>query len=300
MQTAPNGGPSGLGSGATALVRTVGLEPTHLAVLEPKSSASTNFARLARVGAYHAAVSGHTHNLSLLRSVIWLLVVACGGAPSQATAPQNAPEAKAPPAPAKAAEPAKPPPAKLAVLRDDVPLPLKKILGRSVADVQALLGEPLGKGMVRDSCVRFVPDRTFFGCKYALQRYADKTDNFKAVQVAFEEGVATEVAFDGWKHATGLFDPQALLTAIGLTLPEPGVESTPKPNVRLWRWFNHIARLVIDGKQYRVDLSVVDDEWSRSRVEIYLNDSLTPEQAAKIQQPAGNEPAPGDEPAKAP
>jgi len=283
-------------------VRTVGLEPTHLAVLEPKSSASTNFARLARVGAYHAAVSGHTLNLSSPRSVIWLLVAACGGPstsrpsgpdPNQATAPQKAPEAKVSPT-----EPAKAPaeaPAKLAVIRDDVPLPLTKILGQPVADVQALLGEHLGKGMARDSCVRLVPDRTFFACKYALQSYADKTDNFRAVQVAFEDGVATEVAFDGWKHATGPFDPQALLTAVGLTLPEPGAESTPDANVRLWAWFNHIARLVIAGKQYRVELSVINDEWSRSRVEIVLNHPLTPEQKAKI-LPPGNK----KDPAKAP
>lgn len=250
-------------------------------------------------------MSGHTLNLSSPRSVIWLLVVACGGPsprPSgpdltKASTPQKAPEAKATPTPTKPAEPAKAPPVKLAELRDDVPLPLKKILGQPVADVQALLGEHQGKGMARGTCVRFVPDRTFFACKYALQRYADKTDNFKAVQVGFEDGVATEVAFDGWKHATGPFDPQALLTAVGLTLPEPGEESTPDPNVRVWKWFNHIARLVIDKKQYRVELSVVEDEWSRSRVEILLNDPLTPEQTAKIQQPApGTDPAPAKAP----
>src|SRR5690606_31805828 len=36
-------------------LRAVGLEPTHPGVLEPKSSASTNSARLARNRAYHGS-----------------------------------------------------------------------------------------------------------------------------------------------------------------------------------------------------------------------------------------------------
>ena len=102
----------------------------------------------------------------------------------------------------------------------------------------------------------------------------------------FEDGVAAAIAFDGWKHATGPFDPQALLTAIGLTLPVPGDESSPDANVRLWKWFNQQARLKIAGKQYRVDVSVIDDQWARSRVEVTLNEPLTPEQKAKIVLPA--------------
>jgi len=260
-------------------------------------------------------VSVHTPNPSRLRGVIWLLITACGGAPNQAAssgkAPGKAPE-KAPETPAKAtpAEPAKTPtkaptntPEKLAETRDDVPLPLTKFLGQPVADVQAQLGEHLGKGMAKKSCVRFVPERKFFGCEYALQRYADKTGNFTSIQMAYENGVATAIAYDGWKHATGPFDAQALLSAVGLSLPEPGDLTTPQPNVKLWRWFNQKARLRIHGKQYRVEVSVIDDDWARSRVEVLVNDPLTPEQTAKILQPGGRdiseEPA-APAPAKAP
>jgi hypothetical protein len=241
--------------------------------------------------------------------VIWLLIAACGGAPSQATSAGKTPE-KAPEAPAKAAmDPAKAPtkaatstPEKLAETRDDVPLPLGKFLGQPVADVQAQLGEHLGKGMARKSCVRFVPERTFLSCEYALQRYADKTGNFTAIQVAYEDGAASAIAYDGWKHAAGPFDAQALLSAIGLTLPGPGELTTPQPNVKLWRWFNQRARLLIHGKQYRVELSVIDDDWARSRVEVILNDPLTPAQKAKILQPGGQDvrEEPPAAPAKAP
>ena len=241
-------------------------------------------------------MSVHTPNPSRLRGVIWLLITACGGAPNQAPSSGKPPE-KAPEAPATAtpADPVKAPtnaptnaPEKLAETRDDVPLPLTKLLGQPVADVQAQLGEHTGKGMAKKSCVRFVPERKFFGCEYALQRYVDKTGNFTSIQVAYEDGVATAIAYDGWKHATGPFDAQALLSAIGLTLPEPGELTTPQPNVKLWRWFNQRARLRIHGKQHRVEVSVINDDWARSRVEVILNDPLTPEQTAKILQPGGS------------
>lgn len=254
--------------------------------------------------AYHAAVSGHTQKLRRLCGVICLLV-ACGGSPTREPAKRGpAPQAGPPPAtdPVESApsktEASKPRQA-MAQVRDDVPLPLAALLGKSVADVQAQLGEHLGKGMMRQHCVRYVPERTFFKCKYALQQYADKTGNFTLVQVIYEDGVATAVAFDGWKHATGPFAPEAALANVGLTLPEPGKESSPAPNVRLWSWFNARARLLIDGKQYRVEVSAVDDKWEHSRVEVSLNHPLTPEQKAAV-VPAGpdaSEPAVGAAPA---
>jgi hypothetical protein len=45
-------------------------------------------------------------------------------------------------------------------------------------------------------------------------------------------------------------------------------------------WFNSQARLLIAGKQHRVEVSIIDDDWARSRVEVMLNDPLTPEQQA--------------------
>ncbi len=211
-----------------------------------------------------------------------LVATACGNpAPPSAASPPVIT-----PTPAKAASPAASPatPVTLAQLREDVPFPLTRILGRPVAEVQAELGEALGKGMARESCVRYVPARTFFGCHYTLQSYADRTGNFAAVQVGYEDGVATEVAYDGWKSGTGAFTPEALLTAVGLTLPEAGKQSAPAENVRLWSWFNSQARLKIAGKQYRVEVSIVGDDWARSRVQVLQNDPLTPEQQAKTRE----------------
>ena len=210
-----------------------------------------------------------------------LLAAACGNpAPSSDAAPVITP------APAKATSPVATvaPAVSIAQLRDDVPFPLTRILGRPVAEVQAELGEALGKGMARESCVRYVPARTFFSCHYALQSYADRTGNFAAVQVGYEDGVATEVAYDGWKAGTGAFTPEALLAAVGLALPEAGKQSAPAENVRLWSWFNSQARLKIAGKQYRVEVSIVGDDWSRSRVQVLQNDPLTPEQLARTRE----------------
>jgi hypothetical protein len=241
---------------------------------------------------------------------IWLLVAACGAAPTQgageapaAPTRSDPPAATAPPAADLAkADPAKADPGaprlKLAEVREDVPLPITRLLGMPPTEVEAQMGVVQAKGMVRESCVRFVPERTFFSCKYATQTYADKTGNFTTIRVGFEDGVATELAFTGWKHGVGPFDPLALLTAVGLTLPEPPVESAPEPNVKLWKWFNQRARLVIDGKQHRVEVSAVDGEWARGKLEILLNDPLTPEQKAKILAPKGGEISEPPAPAK--
>jgi hypothetical protein len=37
-------------------------------------------------------------------------------------------------------------------------------------------------------------------------------------------------------------------------------------------------------RQHRVEVSIIDDDWARSRVEVLLNDPLTPEQQAKVLQ----------------
>jgi hypothetical protein len=175
----------------------------------------------------------------------------------------------------------------VAQVREDVPLALPKLLGRTQAEFEAEFGAPKGKGMDRPSCVRFVPERVWFACKYALRAYADKTGTFEEVLVAYEEGVVTELTFDGLKSGSGPFDPQALLDAIGLTLPEPGKQSRPASEVQLWSWFNSRARLRVAGKEYRVEVSVVAEDWARARVTIHENDRLTPEQTAKVVPPAG-------------
>jgi hypothetical protein len=175
----------------------------------------------------------------------------------------------------------------LAQVREDVPLALPRLLGRTQAEFEAEFGAPTGKGMDRKSCARFVPERVFFACKYSLRAYNDRTGTFEELLVAYEDGVVTELTFDGLKSGSGPFDPQVLLGAIGLTLPEPGKQSTPASEVRLWSWFNSLARLRIAGKEYRVEVSVVAQDWSRARLTIYENDRLTPDQTARVVPPAG-------------
>ena len=228
-----------------------------------------------------------------------LLLTACGSNPSTEHAAPVVAEHAAPvvaehaaPVVAEHAGPAKAAPAAkkvetLAQVREDVPLALPKLLGHTQAEVEAQLGPSLGKGMDRPSCVRFVPRRVFFACKYATRPHADRTGTFEEVLVSYEDGVATELTFDGLKSGSGPFDPQVLLGAIGLTLPEPGKQSIPADKVRLWTWFNSLARLRIAGKEYRLEVSVVEDDWSRGRVTIYENDHLTPDQTARIVAPGG-------------
>lgn len=224
--------------------------------------------------------------VNLLRPLaLPLALLACqapareGPAPRPEEAIAAKPAAQSPAKPAAQAEPT------LARVREDVPHPLTRFLGQPVDAVQSRLGQPLGKGMARETCVRFVPERVFFRCGYALQRYEDPTGTFAAVRVTYEDGVAAAVAFDGWKAGSGPFDPAALLQAIGLELPEPGKLERPDADVRLWTWFNHLARLRVNGRQYRVEMSVVGDDWSRSRVEVLLNDPLTDAQKAAVVPP---------------
>lgn len=180
------------------------------------------------------------------------------------------------------AGPAKTGPGPLGRVREDVGLPLTAVLGQPVAAVEARLGEHLGKGMARGSCVRFVPERVFFACDYALQRYADPTGTWTGVRVEYEDGIATGVGFDGWVHGSGEIDPSRLLAAAGLELPEPPRTDSPAEGVQRWAWFNNDARLQIAGKQHRVEISAVGGRWDRSRVDVQVNDPLTAAQTAKI------------------
>lgn len=181
--------------------------------------------------------------------------------------------------------------AKLGRVRDDVPLPLTSLLGQPIAAAQGRLGEHLGKGMTRESCVRHVPERVFFACEYAVQRYADPTGTFAGVRLEYEDGLVAGVSLDGWQKGSGPFDPDALLAAVGLELPEPPRVDSPGEGVRRWAWFNDRARLKIGERQYRVEVSVVGDDWSRSRVEVVLNDPLSEAQKAKLLRPGAAEQA---------
>ena len=193
-------------------------------------------------------------------------------------------------APAKAQAQAGPPPqgptgrarpGPRATVREDVPLPLTKMLGHAPADVEALLGEPLTKGSRSTSCVRFVPERVFFACESVTQTYADKTGAFRSVTVTFEDRVSARVAFDG-PRGDAPFTAEEALAAVGLALPFPPTESTPAPDVTLWTWFNSQARLSVGDRDYRVEASVVEGKRERARIDVILNQPLDENERARI------------------
>jgi len=168
-----------------------------------------------------------------------------------------------------------------AIVRDDVPLPLTSLLGQAPQDVEAMLGDPPGKGFSKSSCVRFAPKRIFFGCKFVSQTYADKTGTFGSVTVDYEDGVSARVAFNGLPGEGALTWEEALRT-VGLEIPRAPATRSPADGVTLWSWYNGAARLFIGGQQYRVEASVVRDDRSRAKVDVILNHPLSPEQEAKI------------------
>ena len=228
-----------------------------------------------------------------LQAILLALALGCG---AEAPARTDAKNAAAPAPPTKGGE-------GLATLRSDVPLPLTSFLGAPAESAEAQLLEPVEKGLTLGSCVRFVPDRVFFACKRARQRYGDKTGTFKAIRLEVEDGVVAAIGYEGLLSGTGPVSPEPVLAAVGLTLPEAPKIDSPAKDVRRWSWFNNSARLRIDGKEYRVEFSVVKDDWSRSRLDVVLNQPLTEEQKAKILQPASSaeaEDAPPATPAPTP
>ncbi|MEZ4452391.1 MAG: hypothetical protein R3B09_23190 [Nannocystaceae bacterium] len=222
----------------------------------------------------------------LAAAVLALSLAGClgprGGAPTG--------DGEAAPGPAAGA-----PTAGEATVSDDVPLPLRRFLGQPPADVEALLGEPVSKGMVRGSCVRFVPKRVFFDCKHVEQTYADKTGTFREVRVEFDDGLASRVSFDGLT-GDGPFSPEEGLKAVGLTLPGPGDLSSPAEGVQLWTWFNDKARLLLHGKEHRVEISIVQGDRARSRIDVIENHALTDDQKARIVETKPKNPVPAPTP----
>ena len=200
--------------------------------------------------------------------------------------PATKDETKAPePKPAPEATPKPQPPKKddgpLATLSADVKFPLATMLGKKPAEIQPHLGDPTGKGISRKSCVRFLPERTWFECDYAMQRYVDPTSTYAAITITYEDGVSTGIAFEG-VPGEGEFDPNAALAHVGVELVGQPKESNPSENVKLWSWFNSAARMLVHGKQYRAEVSSVGGTWDTSRVEFFLNHPLTAEQKTKI------------------
>ncbi len=166
------------------------------------------------------------------------------------------------------------------------PLPIIKMLGESPPVVQTFLGPHVAssKGLVRDSCVRYIPDRTWFRCKFVSQRYTDKTNTFAVVHMTYEDGKATGISFENIPGA-GKFDPVQALRKVGLELPGTPKAEAPENGVQVWRWFNAAARLMIHDRQYRVQVSSIEGGWDRAKVEIILNDPLNDSEKARAFDP---------------
>ena len=182
---------------------------------------------------------------------------------------------------------------------------LTKIVHKSPAEVDAVLGAPTDTGTDRISCVRFVPERVFFACEQEIRVYGHP--KFESIRVEFEDGYAAVVALAGLP-GEGEFEPEAALASVGLSLPESPAHDNPALNqgtgqVDRWEWGNSRARLRVDGLEHRVRLTVVDGDWRRAKLELIENNPLSPEQQARVKAPRGGEgaaPAPSETPAETP
>ncbi|MBV1858064.1 MAG: hypothetical protein KUG77_06600 [Nannocystaceae bacterium] len=227
-----------------------------------------------------------------------LLLTACPSDGSSKKPPATKPAARAEAKPASDAEPAvkpvvqagtkpvaKPDDGATATVTEDSKFPLPQMLGKAPAEIQPRLGDPTGKGMTRKSCLRFLPERTWFQCAYSFQRYVDPTSTYDAISVTYEDGLSAGLTFEG-VPGEGAFEPKAALAQLGVTLVGEPKLSKPEENVELWSWFNGAARLRVHGRQYRVEISSIEGKWETSKVEFILNDPLTATQKATVRAPA--------------
>lgn len=184
----------------------------------------------------------------------------------------------------------------LGYLRASEFVDLRTIVNKSAEQVDAVLGEPIDIGSDRVSCVRFVPERVFFACEQQIRVYAHP--QFESIRVEFEDGRAALVALAGLP-GDGTLEPGAALASLGVEIPgepnhdNPGLSAgEPGDVVDRWVWGNSRARLLIDGLEHRVRLSVVNGDWRRAKLEIINNNPLSPAQEQRIKPARG-----ADEPA---
>lgn len=180
---------------------------------------------------------------------------------------------------------------------------LRQIVNKTIDEVDAVLGKPTDTGSDRVSCVRFVPERVFFACTQDIRVYAHP--KLESLRVEFEDGRAAIVSLAGLPGA-GSFDPKLALATVGLELPgEPHHDNPPLDSlgggasgdvVDRWEWGNSRARLLIDGLEHRVRLTVVNGEWGRAKLELINNSPLSPDQKQRIKLPRGEAPPSATEP----
>lgn len=164
---------------------------------------------------------------------------------------------------------------------------LSALLNESPDSVEALLGKPTDTGTQRISCVRFVPERTFFACKQEARFYAHP--QLERLVVEYEDGLSANVSLIGLR-GEGEFSPDKALALAGLSLPGTpretaptfGLGDDPDQKVQAWDWFNSQSRLLVDGLQFRVRVSVVNGDWKRSKVEVINNNPLDDEQRKRV------------------
>ncbi len=167
-------------------------------------------------------------------------------------------------------------------------VPLAKILNRTLQEAEKVLGEPTDRGSGRISCVRFVPDRVFFKCEQETRVYDGSKLNLKFVDVEYEDGRAASVSLIGLP-GDGPFDLERALSLVGLDLPGEPHHKQPTEflpgdasDVRVWDFGNSAARLLVDGLQHRVQVSVVDSDWARAKIKVIVNHPLNADQTARI------------------
>lgn len=167
----------------------------------------------------------------------------------------------------------------------DAPIALGSVLGHAPADAEKVLGEPIETGSNRISCVRFLPERVFFACEQEARAYTDRSGKLEGIRVEYEDGKAASISMTGLV-GEGEFSPEKALAIAGLELPGEYRTIEPQAGVKVWDYWNTEARLVLDGKQYRVQVSVIDGEWPRSKVEVMINHPLSDDEKSRI-KPAG-------------
>lgn len=173
--------------------------------------------------------------------------------------------------------------------------PWKDVLFQSPEAVDAKLGTPTKTARVYETCYRATPYKVMFKCDGTQRDY--QLDSGERIEVTFEDGIATAMAVVALP-GTGDFDPRVALELAGLDLPGEPLPSNPSEVAELWEWFNDQARLPFKKHEFRVQVSVVEKDWKRSKVEVLDNTALNDAQKAKVVEPQN--PSPFAEPGKRP
>ena len=173
-------------------------------------------------------------------------------------------------------------------------LDLGAVLAKSPEQAETVLGKFTRQTERESSCVRFVPDRVFYRCKHDIRTYDHP--KLGMLVIDYQDGRAAEIQLSGLP-GTGAFSYDAALGTVGLVLPgEPHHSNPPAGNapqgttIDTWDWSNGKARLLAEGRQFRVRVSVVDDDWARSKVELLDNTPLTDQEKTRIMPVKGDSP----------